>query len=205
MTNPDKKQRIIHAAEELFRTRRIDEVTLDEIARHADVGKGTIYLYFADKEDVVFQAMVSGLEEMCSLIRQIASEGGTFHGRLLRMCENIVAFFRDRRPLFRVILSEDQRVMENGGAGLRQRWRKQRKTMAEAVAAVIAEGMASGEIRADIPAGVLTEYLLGMLRARSWELEGWPEAQRSHATVVDLFLNGAGLPQPPAANHFKTT
>jgi AcrR family transcriptional regulator len=205
VTNPDKKQRIMQAAEELFRTRRIDEVTLDEIARQADVGKGTIYLYFSDKEDVVFQAMVSGLEEMCCLIRQIAAGNGTFHARLLRMCENIVVFFRDRRPLFRIILSEDQRVMENRGSGLRQRWRKRRKTMAEAVAVVIAQGMASGEIRADIPAGVLTEYLLGMLRARSWELEGWPEAQRSHATVVDLFLNGAGLPRPASTSHFKTT
>ena len=31
------------AAEELFRTRRVDEVTLDEIARQADVGKGDYF------------------------------------------------------------------------------------------------------------------------------------------------------------------
>jgi AcrR family transcriptional regulator len=186
------------AAEELFRTHRIDEVTLDEIARKADVGKGTIYLYFSDKEDVIFQSMVAGLEEMCELLRQIAAEGGDFRDRLLRMCENIVVFFRVRRPLFRIILSEDERVMESGRAGLRERWRKRRKTMTEAVSAVIAQGIASGEIRADIPPGILTEYLLGMLRARSWELESWPESQRSHVTVVDLFLNGAGLPRPQA-------
>jgi AcrR family transcriptional regulator len=195
VTNPDKKLRIMEAAEELFRTRRVDEVTLDEIARQADVGKGTIYLYFSDKEDVIFQSMVSGLEDMCGKLRQIAAEGGSFHDRLLHMCENIVVFFRLRRPLFRIILSEDERVMENGGAGLRQRWRKRRRTMTEAVAAVIAQGMASGELRADVPSEVLTEYLLSMLRARSWELEGWPEAQRSHAMVVELFLNGAGLPR----------
>lgn len=67
--------------------------------------------------------------------------------------------------------------------------------MTEAVAAVISQGMASGEVRADVPAGILAEYLLGMLRTRSWELENWPESQRSHATVVDLFLNGVGLPR----------
>lgn len=188
----------MQAAEELFQTRRIDEVTLDEIACKADVAKGTIYLYFSDKEDVIFQAMVAGLEEMCALLRHISAEGGTFHDRLLNMCENIVSFFRSRRPLFRIILSEDERVMERGGASLRQRWRKRRKTMTESVTAVIAQGMASGEIRADVPPGVLTEYLLSMLRARSWELEGWPESQRSHAMVVDLFLNGAGLRRPKA-------
>ena len=63
---------------------------------------------------------------------------------------------------------------------------------APAVAAIVAQGMASGEIREDLPAEILAEYLLGMLRTRSWELEGWPEAQRSLAAVVDLFINGAG-------------
>lgn len=191
--NPDKRIRILQAAEELFRTRRLHEVTLDEIARRADVAKGTIYLYFSDKEDVIFQAMVAGLEEMCSQIKEIAARPGTSRDRLLQMCERIVLFFRDRRPLFRIIFSEDERVMESGRAGLRQRWRKRRRTMTEAVTEIIGEGVAAKEIRGDIPAGILTEYLLGMLRARSWELEAWPESQRGHSTVVDLFLTGAGL------------
>ncbi len=194
----------MQAAGDLLRTRRVDEVTLDAIARQADVGKGTIYLYFSDKEDVIFQAAVAGLEEMCGRLRQIAAHEGAFHGRLLRMCGDIVAFFQMRRPLFRIILSEDERIREGGGAGLRLRWRKRRRTMTEAVAAVIAQGVASGEIRADIPPGVLTEYLLAMLRARSWDLEGWPEAQRSHATVVDLFLKGAALPRPSSRMNLKT-
>jgi AcrR family transcriptional regulator len=192
--NPDKKQRIMQAAEQLFRTRRVHEITLDEVARQADVGKGTIYLYFSDKEDLIFQAAVDGFDEMCRLLRPNAAGGGAFRERLMRTCENIVTFFQARRPLFRIVLSEGERAMESGGVGLRQRWRERRKTMTDAVAAVIAQGMASGEIRADIPAEILAEYLLGLLRTRSWELEGWPEAQRSHATVVDLFLNGAGLP-----------
>ena len=198
--NTDKKQRIMQAAEQLFRTRRVHEITLDEIAQQADVGKGTIYLYFSDKEDLIFQAAVAGFEEMCGLLRPNAAEVGTFRERLLRTCDDIVAFFQGRRPLFRIILSEGERAMESGGAGLRQRWRERRKTMTEAVAAVIAQGMASGEIRADVPAEILAEYLLGMLRTRSWELEGWPEAQRSHATVVDLFLNGAGLPREASSS-----
>jgi AcrR family transcriptional regulator len=191
--NPDKKQRIMQATERLFRTHRVDEITLDEVARQADVGKGTIYLYFSDKEDLIFQAAVAGFDEMCQLIRRSAAGGGAFRERLLRTCDDIVAYFQARRPLFRIILSEGERATESGKAGLRLRWRERRKPMTEAVAEIIAQGMTSGEVRADIPADILAEYLLGMLRTRSWELEGRPESQRSHATVVDLFLNGAGL------------
>ncbi len=188
----------MQAAEQVFRTRRVHEITLDEIARQADVGKGTIYLYFSDKEDLIFQSAVAGFDEMCQLLRGIAGEGGAFHERLLRTCDSIVSFFQARRPLFRIILSEGERAMEGGATGLRQRWRERRKAMTEAVAAVIAQGMTSGEIRTDVRAEILTEYLLSMLRARSWELEAWPEAERSHTTVVDLFLNGAGLPPRPS-------
>jgi AcrR family transcriptional regulator len=191
--NPDKKQRIIQAAEQLFRSHRFHEITLDEIAREADVGKGTIYLYFSDKEDLIFQTAVAGFDEMCGLLRQNVSEGVSFRDGLLRMCETISAFFKKRRPLFRIILSEGERAMESTGTGLRQRWQQRRKTMTEGVAAVIARGVASGEIRRDIPPEILAEYLLGMLRTRSWELEDRPEPLRSHALMVDLFTKGAGL------------
>ena len=103
------------------------------------------------------------------------------------------AFFKKRRPLFRIILSEGDRAMESTRAGLRQRWQQRRKTMIECVAAVIVRGVASGEIRGDIPPEILAEYLLGMLRTRSWELEDMPEPSRSHALMLDLFTKGAGL------------
>ncbi len=198
MNSQDKKQRIMKAAAAVFHQRRPHEVTLDEIARRADVGKGTIYLYFADKEDVIFQSAVAGFDEMCGLLRAIAEERVPFRERLMRACDRIVVFFRERRPLFRIVLSEGERAMENGATPLRQRWRERRRGMTEAVAAVIAEGIAAGEVRHDVPAEVLAEYLLSMLRARSWDLEDWPESQRSHVAVVDLFLNGARLAAPAA-------
>lgn len=180
----------MQAAEYLFASRRVHEVTLEQVAQQADVGKGTIYLYFSDKEDLIFQAAVAGFDEMCQLLRQRASQQATFRERLLGTCAEIVDFFKARRPLFRIILSEGERLMEGGG-GLLQRWRERRHTMTEAVSELLQQGMDVGEVRRDIPAMVQAEFLLGLLRTRSWELEGWPEPLRSHTTVVDLFLNGA--------------
>ena len=90
----DKKQRIMQAAEKLFRTRQFHEITLDEVARVADVGKGTIYLYFSDKEDLFFQTAVAGFDEMCELLGQNAAGGVPFRNRLLRTCETVSGFFR---------------------------------------------------------------------------------------------------------------
>ena len=39
-----KERRIMEAAERLFTSRRFHEITLEEVAQAAKVGKGTIYL-----------------------------------------------------------------------------------------------------------------------------------------------------------------
>lgn len=96
--------------------------------------------------------------------------------------------------MFRLILAQGERAVECGGT-LRHRWLDRRKKMTQAVAAIISEGVAAGDIRPDIPVEVLAEYLLGMLRTRVWELESRPEARRSHEATVELFLNGAGAPR----------
>jgi AcrR family transcriptional regulator len=51
------RSRILSAAIDLFSRRGLDAVTMDEIAAAADVGKGTIYNYFAAKEDIVVAFM----------------------------------------------------------------------------------------------------------------------------------------------------
>jgi AcrR family transcriptional regulator len=49
---------IIAAAIELFSRKGIDDVTVEQIAAAADIGKGTVYNYFKTKEDIVVAFMV---------------------------------------------------------------------------------------------------------------------------------------------------
>ena len=44
---------ILSTSIRLFSQRSIEEVTVDEIAAAADIGKGTVYNYFSTKEDIV--------------------------------------------------------------------------------------------------------------------------------------------------------
>lgn len=52
------RSRIMKVAIRMFSLKRIDAVTVDQIAEAADVGKGTIYNYFQTKEDIVVAFMV---------------------------------------------------------------------------------------------------------------------------------------------------
>jgi len=48
------RDRIIEAAFALFVKRGFDEVTVDEIAHRAEIGRTTFFRYFGDKQEVVF-------------------------------------------------------------------------------------------------------------------------------------------------------
>lgn len=52
------RQRLIAAAQELFASRGID-VTLDDVARHAGVGVGTVYRRFANRDELI-EAVLTG-------------------------------------------------------------------------------------------------------------------------------------------------
>ena len=54
----ERRQAIIEAALDEFITRGFTATRLDDIARRADVAKGTIYLHFKDKESM-FEELIS--------------------------------------------------------------------------------------------------------------------------------------------------
>jgi len=190
MAKRNRREEIMQAAEGLFTSRRFHEITLDDVARQAGVGKGTIYRYFRNKDDLFFQTATHGLDELCDLLERAAPSDGAFAKQLLSACKQIGGFYRRRRPLFRMMQTEESR-MHWCRRELRSRWAMRRKRMASAVAEILRRGVEEGTVRGDVPAEVLAGILLGMLRAQTRDLAETLGESRSLRIVVDLFLRGA--------------
>ena len=73
MRLPDENKRrlIVEAAMRLFAESPFHEVRLDDVARAAGVGKGTLYIYFKNKEDLYFS---SSYDSFAKLVDQLKSE-----------------------------------------------------------------------------------------------------------------------------------
>ena len=179
------------AAETLFTARRYHEITTDDIAQAARVGKGTIYRYFRDKDDLFFQVAMSGFDELCELLQRRVPEAAPFEAQLLSACDAIRGFFDRRAQLFRMMQAEEGR-MHWCRPQIRERWSACRRRLVAAVAAIIHKGVDEGPIRSDIPCEVLASFLLGMLRTRGRDLKDAPAAMQSNELLVDLFCRGAG-------------
>ena len=184
----------MQAAEKLFTTRRFHEITLDDIVQEAHVGKGTIYTYFKDKEDLFFQVATSGFDELCDLFRRRVHGDAPLREQLLQACEAVGAFFERRKHLFRMIQSEDARMSLCHGTSSEQ-WMGKRQQLVEALGQVLRKGQTEGKVRDDLPAETLATLLLGLLRTRARNLR--KNAVRDDL-LADFFLNGARRVDPVA-------
>ena len=194
MAKPDKRHEIMRAAEKLFTRRRFHEITVEDIAREAHVGKGTIYLHFKNKDTLFFQVATSGFDALCELLRRKVPEDAPFESQLSDACVEISGFFDRRRQLLRMIQSEEARISWCRG-DVRSEWAERRQRLVAVVAEILDKGRREGKVRKDIAPEVLAHFLLGMLRTRGKSLSDVCQGSW-HEWVVDLFLAGAAAKRP---------
>jgi AcrR family transcriptional regulator len=190
MTGQDKRQEIMEAAERVFSNRRFHEVTLDEIAQAAKVGKGTIYRFFSSKDDLFFQTATSGFDGLCDVVKKNVCCQSDFAGQLLAACEEITRFFYHRRQLFRIMQMEEGRVIWSQGS-LWNLWMSRREKLVKALAGILDRGAGEKKIRCDVPTTVLADFLLGMLRTRTRYLAGIGDSTKRLEVLMNIFLFGA--------------
>ena len=188
--SPRKEMQILRAAEMLFTSRRFHEVTMEEIAGTAAVGKGTLYRYFADKDALFREVALSGYRQLVERINRIAANGSSFEKQLQQIMKAVMELYRRKRRLFRLIQAEDSRV-PSMQAKDRNRWRMEREHLVHALSGWIVRGVKAGRIRSDVPPETIATSLLAILRAAAG-----PPGRRSLPApafndMTTLFLEGA--------------
>src|SRR5215472_12937019 len=81
----------------LFGTHRFHEVRMDDIAAEAEVGKGTLYRYFGDKEELYRAMLARSSDEFLREMEEIVSGPGGPRQRLEAVVRGIIAHF-DAEP-----------------------------------------------------------------------------------------------------------
>ena len=83
----ERPAELLAAALDLFVEKGYAGTRLDDVAARAQVSKGTLYLYFANKEDL-FKAVVR--ENVVTLIRDSADRAASFEGSSERLLHTLV-------------------------------------------------------------------------------------------------------------------
>lgn len=94
----ENKERILHAAFELFFRYGIKSVTMDDIAKHLSMSKKTIYLYFRDKDEVVNTLMERSLQKDREDFHAIAEKAGNVVEEVFEMMRKMNDIFSTINP-----------------------------------------------------------------------------------------------------------
>lgn len=186
-----REREILDAARKVIARFGIQGTTIDRVAEIANVAKGTIYLYFPSKDDLVQATLLAGLRAMTS--ETLASDDPS-KPPLERIRNLILADHRtlaSNQDFLKTLLIGNSMELELESGPGREFVRVYRAFL-DFTAAILREAVASGAIRSidpDFAAFMLGEMITGSLRRRLLKFTASPLEADAEA-VAELFLKG---------------
>ena len=158
-------QQIVKTAAELFGERGYQAVSLDDVAERLDVTKGSLYYYFASKDDLATAAIETLGNEWTARLQELSDGlGGTADGRLRALLHtHITIAVRDYPAALRLFL-EPRAWPEPQAARVKDLRRRHNHVFR----AVIEEGVATGEFTVTTIDTTLQCMHAAMAQAPSW-------------------------------------
>jgi AcrR family transcriptional regulator len=140
----DKLRRIREAARRLFITNGYDDASTRQIAVEAGVALGTLFLYAADKRDLLFLVVNDGLEDVAARAAAAVRPDASLITNLLTAFRPLYEFFGEEPGLSRLTLRE-MMFYETGQHA--QRFLNTRNRMIDLCKDIVRIAQSRGEIR----------------------------------------------------------
>jgi AcrR family transcriptional regulator len=105
-----KRRRIVEAASQLFTRHGYRRVSVDEIAQQAQVAKGTVYLYFDNKADLLVHAVAEEKKRYLSRLTTIFAPGVSPRERLTE-CIRLALVMSGEMPLVSSLLGGEREIL----------------------------------------------------------------------------------------------
>ena len=167
--------------------------TMQEIAEEAGVAKGTIYLYFRDRDELVEKTFETAITQLHDRLDAAIATEPTFAGKLRASIAEKIRFFSEHREFFRLYTSLRMPV---GNAQQQRRQRRncqpQYRARIDHMTALVEEAVTRGEIRTTNPqrmALFIIEASNAIVIDRVMEDMPPPE-QDDVDMIADTILNG---------------
>ncbi len=181
--------RIIDAARTLFVERNFADVTMDQVAGAAEATKGALYHHFGSKEELYLAMLHADLAEKGEIFRRAVAMEGSCRERLARLTLDYFNLPRTAREVI-TLVRRDINVFT--GETRERLVRAYQGALPEQVQAILADGVASGELEASDPR-LLSWSFVALVEISLSPHAGrvFPAASARVDHVLNLFLSGA--------------
>jgi AcrR family transcriptional regulator len=170
------RERILEVAKEEF-TRAGANASLEEIAKRADVGPGTLYRHFPTREALLVEVYRKEVEKLAAAEREFAESLAPVEAlrAWMLLFVDYIAAKQIIAPALNSLATDPKKVFE---AHYGQVW--------EAIRALVKRAIKSGDIRKDLDPIDLLRALIGVAN-----VSASPDWQQSARRLVDILIAGA--------------
>ena len=191
-----RPQEILEAALRVFAEHGYRTTRLEDVGEAAGVTKGTIYHYFANKEELLLRAIEHYHEQAFGRLGEVLREAtGPASTRISQLVRRWFGAVTAERMAVRTLLLHG---VAHEAPDAYQRWLAGGPTAASRILAdLVREGQAGGEFRRDADADVAARVLFaGLLLQSVWQQHGHDvpglaiDEERLVNSALELFLHG---------------
>src|ERR1700693_3092293 len=170
------RERILKVAKQVF-THRGADASMDEIAKRAKIGPGTLYRHFPTRDDLLATVYIAEVEKLAAAQRKLSAELPPIEAlrTWLLVFIDYIAAKKIIAPALNAMAGGPSRVFQQSA-----------QIMEEAAHALASHAIASGDLRPDVDPMDLMRAIYGLSTGGS--ADDWPAKARK---FVDILLQGS--------------
>ena len=188
----EREALILQAAEEVLMEKGYHETSIDEIASRVGIAKGTVYLHFASKEDLVFALFAQDLEKFQQLVGSTVASELTARAKMEAILHVLYGSFFSKRfqLLYSLSNSADlRRIFVEKKGCMREMWEQ----ISALITILLEEGKAAGEFDTTIPTSVMLSAFFSLLSPKSYDrlmIEGQMSQEEVSRQLGRIYFKG---------------
>jgi TetR/AcrR family fatty acid metabolism transcriptional regulator len=188
-----RRDQVIEVARRLFGERGTTDVPMDEIAAAAGVARSTVYVYFANRDELLRACLKGMHEQLLDAIAEVWEQDDEPAHRLERLVEALLDRIDDNPAFFRLALLTQGTVIQ-GGEAVGTELALIGLDVARLISDLYVDGVESGIFRAldpDRAIDLIGQQIYGAMSVRAAEPLPRP-ASEAAAEICQFLLHGLG-------------
>ncbi len=190
----EREEIILQVSEEMLLEKGYQDTSMDEIAARVGIAKGTLYLHFTGKEDLVIALLEREIQTFLTVVEKTVTSQAPACAKLETILYSMYKGRLGKRVQLITSLAESPEIRKQLAEKkdkLRHRW----QYITDAITILLEEGKRTGEFDAALPTSVMVSTFFTLLPPHSSKyssVEMEPEALAAHLSY--FYFKGIAAP-----------
>lgn len=184
----EKYHKILDSAGAVFAEHGFYKATISQIATMAGVADGTLYLYFKNKDDILYQYISFKTETVFKKMGRAVDDGTNAEQKLRNLIRCHLTEFQNDMNMA-VIFQSEVRYLRD----IQSQIKDISKMYLDLLSDIIEQGQIEGSLRQDLFVGLVKRFILGAVEGviRTWvSADGRYDLVAMADPLVDLYMTG---------------